>query len=111
MADSKTIMLVDDEEEICELLSFFIQRDGYNVVTAKNGNAALKFLRENQVDMIISDIRMPHGDGIFLLTSLRNEGNLTPLLFISGYSDVSESDAIQKGAVGLLPAISETFEG
>src|SRR4030067_1071473 len=61
------VLVVDDEENIAEVVSLFLKSKGYFVSTAKNGEDALKILKEDYYDLVISDIRMPKMDGLALL--------------------------------------------
>lgn len=60
---AKTIMVVDDDKNICELLRLYLQKDGYKVVTAYNGGEALELFNEKEPDLIILDVMMPVLDG------------------------------------------------
>lgn len=97
-----TILIVDDEADLREAVAFDFKRKGYTVLTAESGNSALKLAQSNKVDLIISDIRMPDGDGIFLLEQLRLQGFDMPFIFITGFSDHSESMCIAKGALKVV---------
>jgi CheY-like chemotaxis protein len=98
----KTVLIVDDEKDICELLGFQLQREGLKSFSANSGSEALVFLSSNKVDLIISDVRMPNGDGPSLLKSLRASGNNTPLIFLSGFADIDDPGAKSLGAIGLV---------
>jgi CheY-like chemotaxis protein len=97
------ILLVDDEPDFREVLSFLLIRKGYVVLTAKNGREALEVLHRTPVDAVISDIRMPGGDGIELLEKARQELDATPvILLVTGFSELSTEDAYHKGAEALF---------
>lgn len=55
----RTILLVDDEENILRSLVRLLRRDGYNILTANGGHAGMEILQENDVSVIVSDQRMP----------------------------------------------------
>ncbi len=99
---SKTILIVDDEVDICELLALQMELKGLSVLSANNGLDALEVVKLNEVNLILSDVRMPKGDGIMLLKELRQRKNEVPLIFMSGYTDISEDEAIRMGAMALL---------
>lgn len=83
-------LLVEDERQVRESMAELLpwQRLGFSApLTASNGLEALKILEEEQVDLIISDVRMPRMNGVDLLKTLRDRGIKTPFLFISGFSD------------------------
>ncbi len=85
------VMLVDDEPFILQGLSVIIdwEKEGFEIVKkASDGEEALAYLRENEVDLIITDIRMPKINGIELLETVRNEKLSGAYVFIlSGYNE------------------------
>jgi two-component system NtrC family sensor kinase len=92
---SRTILVVDDEPEIGELLAEMLAADGHEVETAVNGRAALDRLRESTYDVIISDIRMPEldGPGLYREIARRYPHLVRRLVFITGDTLGSESTA------------------
>ncbi len=79
---SQTILIVDDEKEIRELLRLYIEKDGYTVLQAENGSAAIKLVDSAQIDLAVIDIMMPELDGYQLIKALRERGNL-PIIVVS----------------------------
>ncbi|PFU88069.1 response regulator transcription factor, partial [Bacillus thuringiensis] len=59
----KTILIVDDDTDIIELLKLFLEIEGFLVLEASDGEAALKYVKENHIDLAIVDIMMPKMDG------------------------------------------------
>jgi DNA-binding NtrC family response regulator len=97
------VLVVDDEQDLREVTALNIEIEGYEVLTASSGNEALSLLEKNNVDLIISDIRMADGDGITLVKTLKEKGNKLPLiLLVTGFSEITKSDAIKLGAYDLL---------
>ena len=95
----KTILVVDDEVEIREILREEFRQAGAQVVEASGGLDALRLMTQNKIDAIVSDIRMPKGSGIELLDQVRSENITTPvILLFSHFNDVSIEDAYDKGA-------------
>ena len=107
MGLGKIILIVDDEDDILELLDVILSDEGHRVVSASNGVEALRVLAEEKVDLILTDIRMPQMNGIELLTELKNQGHHPPIVFVSGYSDISEEEAY---ALGVSRFIFKPFE-
>src|SRR6266853_405199 len=64
MADSSTILLVDDEEAVRKVLTFPLERDGYTVVQAADGEEALERFGNQPVDLVVLDIMLPKLDGL-----------------------------------------------
>lgn len=97
----RSILIVDDEPDLLEVIALELEFSGFHVLKAVNGKQALQIIRNHVVDAVLSDIRMPHGDGLELLSALMGERRFTPpLLFMSGYSDCDEEHAFHRGAVG-----------
>lgn len=86
---NQTILIVDDEKEIRELLRLYIEKDGYLVVQAENGVEALKQADSKQIDLAIIDIMMPELDGYQLIKALRDRGNL-PIIVVSAKTESHE---------------------
>lgn len=96
----KTILLVDDEENITSALTRLLRRDGYNILRANSGQQGLELLAQHQVGVIISDQRMPGMTGTEFLTKVRELYPDTIRIVLSGYTELnSVTDAINRGAV------------
>lgn len=97
------LLIVDDEIDIRETLKDYYEQDNYHVLIASSGNEALKILENEDIDFVLSDIRMPDGDGIYLLSEIKkNRINSPTVLLMSGFSELKREDAISKGAIDLL---------
>jgi DNA-binding response OmpR family regulator len=86
---NKTILIVDDEKEIRELLRLYIEKDGYSVIQAENGLEALKQAASARVDLAVIDIMMPELDGYQLIKGLRERSNL-PIIIVSAKTENHE---------------------
>jgi CheY-like chemotaxis protein len=96
---NKSVLLIEDEYELREILTLEMQEYGLKVSACESGNKAIEFLKRESIDLIISDIRMPDGGGVHLLDTVRVEKkSLIPFIVISGYSDLPTEDAYAKGA-------------
>ena len=97
------LLIVDDEEPIRNVLKEHFELDDYQVFTAESGNKALELISNVDIDFIISDIRMPDGDGEMLLRKVRERDNDVPLvLLVSGFSELSREKALELGALDYL---------
>lgn len=94
MTDSPTILLVDDEEDLLDLLTYALHREGFRVVTAQDGADALRTAQAERPDLIVLDIMMPKMDGIEACQRLREDANLrlVPILMLTARS--TERDEI-----------------
>jgi DNA-binding NtrC family response regulator len=96
----RTLLLVDDEENITSALVRLLRRDGYNILRANSGEAGLALLAQNEVGVIISDQRMPGMTGVELLGKVRELYPDTVRVVLSGYTELNTvTDAINRGAV------------
>lgn len=86
---NKTILIVDDEKEIRELLRLYIEKDGYSVIQAENGVDALKKAACARIDLAVIDIMMPELDGYQLIKGLRERSNL-PIIIVSAKTENHE---------------------
>lgn len=83
---NETILLVDDEKEILDLLDIYLKNDGYRTLRAANGIEALEMLQAHQIDLIVLDIMMPRLDGIQACLQIR-ERNHMPIIMLSAKSE------------------------
>jgi DNA-binding NtrC family response regulator len=99
----KTILVVDDEEMLREILAEELMGRGATVFCAENGASALSLVRQRKFDAVISDVRMPGGDGISLIKSIREELLVKPKVFLcSGFNDLSKEDARDMGVIEIF---------
>ena len=82
-----SILVVDDEDGIRDMVCDALRMSNYNVHDAVDATAALTFLHKNTVDLIITDINMPGMDGYEMLNHLRNLGNQTPAIMLTARHD------------------------
>lgn len=96
----RTILLVDDEENIVAALTRSLRRDGYNILRANSGKEGLALLEQNRVGVIISDQRMPGMTGTEFLTKVKDLSPDTVRVVLSGYTELSSViEAVNRGAV------------
>lgn len=95
--DIKSILVVDDNEDIRNLLSLVLQKEGYEVFLAPNGSEALEIIKNNKLDLILLDVMMPDLSGLEVLASIRgnkdNKISRIPVMMITAASTVSDIDA------------------
>ena len=99
----KTILLVEDEEELRELLANELRDFDFGVIEAKNGREAVQILASQSVDIVVTDLRMPECDGLELLSHIRKTiGSSVRTVLMSGFADCTQSQAQTFGANELL---------
>ncbi len=93
-----TVLVVDDEKDILELIEDEFKYQGYDTVSAICGNDAIEILKKNPVQVIVSDYKMPNGNGMALLSHVMTMTTKPFFFFVSGQADVSTDAAIKAGA-------------
>jgi two-component system sensor histidine kinase/response regulator len=105
-----TILVVEDEKAILEIITFFLEDEGYQVLQALNGEAALALLKEAKPGLIISDIRMPGMDGFALCEEVRANPDFgqLPFIFLTGRNE--RADVRRGMGLGADDYLTKPFE-
>jgi len=99
----RSILVVDDEPVLCAILDKMLSRLGYHVVSAHNGIEAMKILGRMNIDLVISDLRMPQMDGWMLMKHSKEKYPDIPFVLITGYHSIhTENRASHSSADGYL---------
>jgi two-component system, NtrC family, response regulator HydG len=98
----RSILIVDDDEEICDLLSFEFKRRGWRPEVSHDGESAWARLAQGPVDVVVSDVKMPVADGLSLLARVGVLGARPVFILISGYSEIESSDTRARAADAVL---------
>ena len=94
-----TILIVEDDLTFATMLKTWLGKKGFVVDTASNNARARKQLTETPYDLVLSDLRLPDQDGIFLLSWMKEQGLTTPLIIMTGYADIQSAvQAMKEGA-------------
>ena len=110
---SKKILIVDDDVAFGVMLKTWFQKNGWEVDLVASLDKALHAANASQYELILSDLRLPDGDGIMFLTYLREKKITTPFIIMTGYADVQTTvNAMKLGAFDYLekPIIPEMLE-
>ncbi|HSF03490.1 MAG TPA: sigma-54 dependent transcriptional regulator, partial [Solirubrobacterales bacterium] len=103
MAETTTVLVADDEAGMRESLVRALRREGFQVLAAEDGTAALEALRPGRVDLLIADLRMPGLDGLELLRAAKLIAPETEVIVLTGHGTVEEAvDAMKEGAYDFL---------
>lgn len=94
----QTILVADDDEHILELVSLYLRRAGYGVITAKDGDEALARERDHRPDLLILDVMMPGPDGLQVARQLRQKGDVPIVLLTARGSDIDKIAGLRLGA-------------
>jgi DNA-binding response OmpR family regulator len=106
MPDSSTILLVDDEESVQKLLTYPLERDGFRVVPARDGEEALRLFANEPVDLVVLDIMLPKLDGLEVCKRLRAESSV-PIIMLTARDD--EFDTVLGLELGADDYITKPF--
>ncbi len=104
----KKILIVDDEFNMRLVLEAMLKKEGYNVASASDGAEALKIIREDEISVVVTDLKMPKIDGMELLRRIRENDPSVPVIIITAHGTVSNAvDALKQGA---FDYITKPFE-
>jgi DNA-binding NtrC family response regulator len=89
----KISLVVDDEPSVRNFIMAVLQSDGFQSIEAENGAQALELLRKpgTDVDLVVTDIKMPLLDGMTLACSVRAEFPAIPIILVSGYAEIEQA--------------------
>ena len=102
------ILVVDDELSMREFLKILLDKEGYETFTAKNGEEALDLFEKENINLVITDIRMPGIGGLNLLEKVKENKSTMPVIMITAYA--SPEDAVQAMKGGAFDYITKPFK-
>ncbi len=98
-----SILVVDDEPDVRKVIRMTLEKTGYHVIEAEDGEHAIKVLNSGEnpilVDTIITDIRMPKIDGVEAITYFQREYPTMPLVVLTGYPDIDMATGLMRQGV------------
>ena len=107
MDNKKTILIVEDEKNIVDILRFNLQRSGYETVEAYDGEDGLSKARSANPDLILLDVMLPKMNGFDVCKSLRDEGNNVPVIILTAREE--EADKVRGLEIGADDYITKPF--
>ena len=96
--DKKRILLVDDDSGLLTSLSFVLEQEGYDVLPAADGEAAVEKFRSEDPDIVVLDIKMPRKDGTEVLSEIRTVSQIPVIFLTSKDTEVDELFGLRAGA-------------
>ncbi len=97
------VLVVDDEEDFRNLMTFWLESKGYKVITAGDGKSAIELVKQKKADIVFMDLRMPIMDGVDALKNIRTFDANTPIIIISSYiADPKIQEARAHGMSGVF---------
>ena len=108
MTDAKTILVVDDEANLRKVLSAMLRREGFDVLTAADGAEALDLLARHPVEVVLTDLKMPHLDGMALLERVNRDYPGTPVVMLTAHGTVDTAVTAMK--LGAFDYLTKPFD-
>jgi len=103
----KTVLIVEDESNIVDILSFNLEREGYDTIEANDGQRGLELAREQNPDLILLDLMLPKMDGFEVCRRLRQEGSAIPIIMLTAREE--EADKVMGLELGADDYITKPF--
>ncbi len=98
-----TLLIIDDEKGLLEVLNVVFRKEGYEVKTATSGAEGLDILNSKSVDLVITDIRMPHISGMEVLRYVKENQPEIPVIVITAYGSIAQAvEALKAGALDYI---------
>ena len=111
MPDQQSILVIDDDEPIRELLRAILEREGYRVLEAPDGDEGLKQFTETPTDLVITDLIMPGKEGIETIRDLRQKFPGVKIIAVSGGGRIGPDSYLKMAkGVGALRTLRKPFD-
>jgi DNA-binding NtrC family response regulator len=99
----QTVLLVEDKESMARMLKETLESEGYRAIIARDGLEGIRLLKENHVDLVISDLKLPRKDGIEVLRASKTENSLAPVIMMTAFGTVETAvTAMKEGAFDFI---------
>src|SRR6476660_8699398 len=103
MTESAHILIVDDQQEICDVVQEYLTGEGYRVSTAHDGTGMRRVMSQSQIDLVILDLMLPGEDGLTLARLLRSESGIGIIILTGRGETVDRIIGLEMGADDYLP--------
>jgi DNA-binding NtrC family response regulator len=107
--NATSILIVDDDQNVLEVLEARLQSAGFCIFRAENGRDALRLLQEHKIDLMISDMKMPGMSGMEVLGKARSLQPGLPIIFLTAYGSIP--DAVKAVKAGAIDYLAKPFDG
>ncbi len=102
-SENINILIIDDEEAIRDSCSMVLNKEGYSVLTSVDGIQGIKLFKQNEIRVVLLDLRLPGMQGQEILTRLKKESPETPVIIVTGFASIESAvDTIKRGAFDYL---------
>ncbi|MBD3384241.1 response regulator, partial [candidate division KSB1 bacterium] len=103
-----SILIIDDDLSICQILKRILSGAGYTVLEAQDGSGGWELFCQNRIDMVLLDLNLPDEDGIALTRRMTQQNSSVPVVLISAYATVAK--AVEATKIGVYDFLEKPFE-
>ena len=104
----KTILVIEDKESMAEMLKETLEAEGYNVISAGDGMEGIRLLKEERIDIVLTDLKLPKKSGIDILKAAKEENQLIPIIVMTAFGSVDI--AVEAMKAGAFDFIAKPFD-
>ena len=104
----ETILIVEDKESMAEMLRETLEAEGYRVVSATDGAEGITLLKEESIDLVLTDLKLPKKDGMEVLKATKEENQLIPVIVMTAFGSIEIAVNAMKG--GAFDFITKPFD-
>lgn len=99
----ETILVVEDKDSMAKMLKDALESEGYRVISAGDGTEGVRYLKENRIDLVITDLKLPEKDGIEILRASKEESQLRPVIVMTAFGSIETAvTAMKEGAFDFI---------
>ncbi len=97
------ILVIDDKESMAQMLSQVLQAEGHQVIVARDGREGLQKFKESKLDLVVSDLKLPHKSGLEVLEAIKEHNPLIPVILMTAYGTIETAvKAVKEGAYDFI---------
>ncbi|MEM6737843.1 MAG: response regulator, partial [Bacteroidota bacterium] len=85
---SNRVLIVDDDPSFNKMLTTFLIKNGFNIISAFSSRSALDALNKGQFDLVLTDFKLPDMDGLSLITKIKTQKSKLPIILMTSYQDI-----------------------
>jgi DNA-binding NtrC family response regulator len=98
-----TILVVEDKESMAQMLKETLESEGYRVISASSGAEGIRYLKEDRIDLVLTDLKLPGNNGIDILKASKEENQLRPVIIMTAFGSVETAvTAMKEGAFDFI---------
>ena len=98
-----TVLIVEDKESMAQMLSQAVEAEGYEVVMARDGREGIQKLKQGKIDLVVTDLKLPHKNGLEVLETAKEYNPLVPVILMTAFGTIETAvKAVKEGAYDFL---------